>query len=177
MAVENDANAWAFGEFVTAKKKPSFLGQPEDLSDKKFLNNSYHSFIPAELKINKDNRPSFTLITGYSDLDWEVRGDQAEFVLDLRISFQNKETLAIKEFSARLLKAKPLDEVEKKRSIVIMEILLDDILNFAQIAKPQQTLGQLIDNLEPGHYIINVDLRHAVTKKSAGGWREEIIIE
>ena len=58
-----------------------------------------------------------------------------------------------------------------------MEILLDDILNFAQIAKPQQTLGQLIDNLEPGHYIINVDLRHAVTKKSAGGWREEIIIE
>ena len=26
VAVENDANAWAFGEFVTAKKKPSFLG-------------------------------------------------------------------------------------------------------------------------------------------------------
>ena len=98
--------------------------------------------------------------------------------MDLRISFQNKTIKNIKEFSVRLLNVKSRQEVEiKKRNSVIMSIPLDGIQNFARPEKPQETLRQLVDSLEPGTYIVNVDLRHPVTKKSAGGWREEITVK
>ncbi len=157
--------------------KPTILGQPDDLTGREFINSSYNSFIPAKLRITKDNHPSFTLSIGYADVDWEINGQNAEFVSDLRISFQNKTTKKIKEFSVRFKAAKTREEVEvKKRNAVIMEIPLDNIQNFAQLEQPRQTLHQLIDQLEPGTYIVNVDLQHAVTKKRAGGWREEIVI-
>lgn len=171
---------------TAAKFKPTISGQPDDLTGREFFNSVYHSFIPAELEITKNNRPSFTLKAGYTAVDWEVKGDNAEFVLDLRISFQNKVTRSMKEFAVRFSKIKPRDEVETKRKSakingvkipIVMNIPLDNLPNFARPEEPRQTLHQLIDGLEPGDYIVNVDLRHPVTKKSAGGWREEIMIK
>jgi len=163
---------------LTAERfKPTVLGQPDDLTGREFNYSSYHSLIPAELIISKDDRPSFTLHTGYAYVDWEIKGDDAEFVLDLRISLQNKTTKSIKEFSVRISILKSRAEVElKKRNSVMFEVPLDDIQNFAKPEEPKQTLRQLVDGLEPGTYVVNGDLRHPVTKKSAGGWREEIVI-
>lgn len=163
---------------LTAERfRPTVLGQPDDFTGREFIYSSYHSLIPAELIITKEDRPSFTLITGYADVDWEIKGDDAEFVLDLRISLQNKMTRKIKEFSVRLSSKKSRAEIElKRRNSVMMKVLLDDVQNFARPEEPRQILRQLVDSLEPGTYVVNVDLRHPVTKKSAGGWREEIII-
>lgn len=163
---------------VVAKFKPSVLGQPDDLTVREFISSRYNSLVPINLVISKSDRPAFYLQFGYADIDWEVKGEQAEFVLDLRISFQNKKTKGIREFLVRLSKVKPRSEVDQKRGgPVTMGVSLDSILNFAQAGESQQTLRQLIDNLDPGTYVVNVDLRHAVTKKSAGGWREEITIK
>ena len=164
---------------LTAERfKPTVLGQPDDLAGREFSYSSYHSLIPAELIITKGDRPSFTLHTGYKDVDWEIKGDYAEFVLDLRISLQNKTTKSIKEFSVRLSSKKSRAEVElKKRNSVMIKVLLDDVQNFAKPEEPKQTLHQLVDGLKPGVYVINADLRHPVTKKSAAGWREEITIK
>lgn len=158
--------------------KPTVLGQPGDLSSREFIKNSYTSFIPSQLKINNNGiRPSFTLIVGYGDTDWEAKGTSMETLLNLRMSFQNKKTRAISEFWVNLPISKSRSEVEKKRGTVKMSILLDDISNFAENQTSQSTLGQLVSGLEPGQYILNVDLRHPVTKKFAGGWREEIVIK
>lgn len=158
--------------------KPAVLGQPDDLAGRDFIKNSYASFIPAELQITNDNgRPSFKLVIGYADTDWEIKSDSAETVLNLRMSFQNKKTRAISEFWVSLPISKPRSEVEKKRGSVYMSIPLDSVSNFAKNQTSQSTLGQLVIGLEPGQYILNVDLRHPVTKKFAGGWREEIVIK
>lgn len=163
---------------TAARFKPNVLGQPEDLTGRGFINSSYNSFIPAELIITRENRLSFTLFTKYADIDWEIKGDNAEFVLDLRISLQNKTTKHIKEFSVRLSSTKPRTEVEiKKRNFVMMRVLLDDLPNFSKPEEFQQNLRQLVSSLEPGTYVINIDLRHPVTRKSAGGWRQEVVIE
>lgn len=172
---------------LTAERaKPVILGQPDDLTGREFLNSAYYSLIPAYLQVTKDNRPSFTLSIRYANVDWEIKGESVEFVLDIRISFQNKETKSLQEFSARLPYQRPREEIEKKRKgievngvlvPVTMNISLDGIQNFTRVEEPRTTLRQLIDGLEPGTYVVNVDLRHVVTKKSAGGWREEITIK
>ncbi|MDP3696692.1 MAG: GWxTD domain-containing protein [Candidatus Taylorbacteria bacterium] len=184
--IEDSLRAPEPAALTAERAKPTVLGQPGDLTGREFLNSARHSLIPAELQITKDSRPSFTLGISYPNIDWEIKGENAEFVLDIRISFQNKKTKALREFTARLSYQKPREEVERKRKGVevngvsvpiTMNIPLDDIQNFARVEKPQQTLRQLVDGLEPGTYVVNVDLRHAVTKKSAGGWREEITIK
>lgn len=170
---------------VMARFKPVMTGQPDDLSGKKFFNNRFFSFIPAELNISKENRPSFSLSVGFANIDWEIKEDKTELSLNLRISFQNKKTGDIKEFAARLFKEFPVQEIEEKikdgpvngKAVPIkMSILLDGVRNFASSAKPGSTLRQLINELEPGEYVVNVDLRHSVTKKYSGGWREEMVI-
>lgn len=163
---------------LTAQRyKPTLLGQPGDLTEKDLINNEYSSFIPADLVITKDDRPSFILKIGYADTDWEVKDGTAETVLDLRISFQNKKTRALREFWVSLPVQKPREEVDRKRGVVSMSIVLDDTNNFAGGSNSSQgTLSQLISELEPGIYVVNVDLRHTVTKKFVGGWREVIAI-
>ena len=171
---------------LTAKRfKPIILGQPGDLTGREFLSSSYDSFIPAKLDIIHKGRPSFALYVDYKDVDWEVKKETAETILDIRISFQHKANKKIEEFAVRLPIQKPLEEVERKRkgvlvngvlTRVVIEIRLDDVPNFARTDKPEHTLRQLIDNLELGDYVVNADLRHAVTKKY-NTWHEEIIIK
>ncbi len=169
---------------TAVRSKPNILGQPNNLDGREFIHSPYNSFVPAKLTISKDNRPSFTLDILYKDVDWEIKGENAETSLELRISFQNKETKDLKEFLVRLTILKPRKEVEDKRGdeskgipSVHMIIPLDNVQNFARPAEPKSNLRQLIDNLKPGNYVVNVDLWHAVTKKRAGGFREEIVIK
>lgn len=171
---------------TAARSKPAIIGQPEDLSERKFLYSSSNSFIPAQLEISKDGEPHFILLIGYSDVDWEINGETAEAVLDLRMSFQNKSTRAIEEFAARLSIKLPREQVENKRNgavvggklvPIIMKIHIDGIENFVRPAEYRPNLRELVGFLEPGQYIVNVDLRHKVTKKYAGGWREEFTIK
>lgn len=170
---------------LTARRlKPAILGQPDDLTGREFISSPYRSFIPSKLKITEGGRPSFSLAVSYSNVDWEVKGENAETILDLRISFQHKTSRKLTEFEARLPIPKTREEVEKKRKgvvvgnvivPVIINIDLDDIYNFVEMEETRQTLRQLIDGLEPGEYVVNGDLRHAVTKKY-NAWREEILI-
>lgn len=164
---------------TATRSKPVFLGQPDDLTGREFINNSFYSFIPAELRVTDNNgRPSFTLVLGYGDTDWEVTGDNASSVLNLRISFQNKKTKALKEFLVSLPISKPRAEVDQKRGAVKMSLLLDDINNFAggqELSQP--TLAELIYSLEPGTYVVNIDLRQSATKKFVGGWRKVLVIK
>lgn len=171
--------------FTAARFKPTVLGQPEDLSGRRFIGNSYYSLIPAKLEIVGD-RPSFTLVVGYKDIDWEVKDDSAQSILNLRMSFQNVETKEVKEFVVSLSIFKPRQEVEEKikgvqvGSVIqhiFLRISLNDIRNFAKGDETRATLGQIINSLESGKYVLNADLRDPVTKKSAGGWREEIVIK
>lgn len=182
--IEDSLKAPEPAALVAARFRPTILGQPGDLTGREFINNPYNSFIPAEFRISKDNRPSFTLGMDYSAIDWEIKGENGEFFLDIRISFQNKATRSIKEFLVRISKVKPRKEIEEKRGDdskgikgVFMTILLDDSENYFKKEVPRQTLRQLINSLEPGTYVVNVDLRDPITKKSAGGWLEEIVIK
>lgn len=169
---------------LTAKRlKPSILGQP-DLSGKNFFSGPYKSFIPSKLEITKDGHPSFILFIGYSDVDWEIKGEKAETTLDLRISFQHKATRNLVEFEVRLPIPKLREEVEKKRKGVVVgnmvvpveiKILLDNIPNFIQTKEPRPTLRQMVNNLDAGTYIVNIYLQHPITKKY-NAWREEIVI-
>ena len=173
---------------LTAEKfEPVITGQPEDVADRQFLSSQFNSFIPAEFNITGDGRPSFNIVIDYAAVDWEVKNENVETVWNLRMSFQNKLSKNIKEFEVRLTLVKPGEEVESKRkgvpavngltAPVVMDISLDGIQVFSQ-KESQLTLREFIDKeLEPGTYILNVDLRHAVTKKFVGGWREEIVIK
>ena len=164
---------------LTAERyKPTILGQPET-EGRSFIESSDYSLIPAKVVIGKDlktGRPTFSLsISSYLAVDWEIKGEEAEFSLDLRISFQHKETKAIKEFTVRLLTVKSKKEVEDKIGAVGIEIHLDGMKNFAQ-EEPRLTLRQMIDELESGEYVVNIDLRRTFTKKY-NSWHEEIKID
>ena len=173
---------------LTAEKfEPVITGQPEDVADRQFINSQFNSFIPAEFNITGSDRPSFSIVVGYASVDWEIKNENAETAWDLRMSFQNKQDKNVKEFLVRLTIVKPHEEVESKRkgvsvangliAPVVMDISLDGIQDFTR-KEPRATLREFIDKeLKPGIYILNVDLRHAVTKKSVGGWREEIVIK
>lgn len=180
---------------ITALRfKPVILGQPGDLTGRTFINNRFNSFIPAKFRISGNDRPSFFLSTAYSDIDWEIKDGKAQLSLSVRISFQNKKTHDIKEFVVVINTSKTVKEVEEKvkglevqsqsNGIVTAEILkvtmeipLDNVQNFASTAKSGTTLKDLILSLEPGEYMVNTDLWHPVTKKSASGMRKEIIIK
>ncbi len=170
--------------------KPTILGQPGDLTGRNFINSSYNSFIPAILRMAIDKQTgAYTtyLLFKYTDLDWELTGDNvAECLLTVRMSFQNKTTRELKEFltGIRLSPGKeyleknnmtPKEFIEKNKDsyFAVHLIGLSNVFG----GSLQGTLASLFKELKPGTYVVNVDLRHDVTKKSAGGWREEIVIK
>jgi GWxTD domain-containing protein len=174
---------------TAARFKPTILGQPEDLSGREFIKNSYHSFIPAILRIGAGiNTGIYTpyILVKFGDLDWEIRGDdRAECFLFLRISFQHKTTKEIREFVTNILLS-PNKETLAKNNMTAKEFIeknkdsyftirLNQFSNSIELSPGN--LASLVSNLRPGSYVVNTDFRNNVTKKSAGGWREEIVIK
>lgn len=155
--------------------KPEILGQPEDVGTRPFIYSRFHSFIPAYLRIINSietNKPYFSMILGFPNLDWELKNDTAESALELRISFQNKDTKALKEFFTRLTVTMLKDYLTQNANQHFFMPL--DIRQ--NLIGENQTLGQLISALEPGSYVVNVYFKHSVTKKY-NAWREEILIQ
>ena len=127
----------------------------------------------------------FFIIVKHNNLDWEIKSEkEAECLLSARISFQNKATKEIKEFFTQIKLALSQEHLEKnnitakeffeKNKDSYFAVMFDQLPN--AINGSLDTLTNLVQGFEPGTYIVNVDLRHTVTKKSAGGWREEITI-
>jgi GWxTD domain-containing protein len=160
---------------AAVRYKPTILGQPGDLSNRNFVFNLQHSFIPVYFRIGyPTGKPVFSILTSCSNLDWEHVEDKMKSVLTLRMSFQNKTTRAIREYFVRLTLTVAKDFCDQKGTVVIY---LNEQENFAPQEKNRGTLGDLVNSLESGIYVLNVDLQHVDTKKSAGGWREEITIK
>lgn len=175
---------------LTAKRfKPVILGQPDDLTGREFINSAYHSFIPAILRMGtaKDTgKYTFSFLFKNGNLDWEIKGDkEAECLLSLRVSFQNKTSKEMKEFLTGIKLALSKEYLEKNKMTAkeyleknknnYFPVFLDQLSN-ANLSSPGK-LADLAKELKPGTYVVNVDLRHMVTKKSAGGWREEITVK
>jgi GWxTD domain-containing protein len=159
--------------------KPTIVGQPPDLTGRQFVYSRYKSFIPAILRL----RSGFILVK-YGDLDWEIINDKsAEFLLNIKVSFQDKSTKEIIEFDSvinRRLKKDHLDKINmtakeflEKNADVAFGLPFLEVFNKIT----GNNLASAIEQLKPGTYIVNVDLRHEVTKKYAGGWREELVIK
>lgn len=174
---------------TAARFKPTILGQPEDFTGREFINSSYNSFIPSILRIGANQNTgvyaSYILVK-YGDLDWEIKGDkEAECILLLRMSFQHQTTREIKEFLSGIRLA-PNKEQLDRNNMTAREFIEKNKDNYfaAQLGSLSNTIefssGKLADlfrELKPGTYVVNIDLRHQITKKSAGGWREEIVIK
>ncbi|MDP3792342.1 MAG: GWxTD domain-containing protein [bacterium] len=173
---------------TAARFKPTIIGQPENLSNREFVNSGFNSFIPAifRIRVNTNTSPYTYMIVKYGDLDWEIKGDkEAESLLLLRISFQNKDSKEIKEFLSGIRLVSNKDNLDKN-NVTAKEFIEKNKENFFpvmlsrlsnQIKSPQGTLADLLKGLEVGTYVVNVELYHQVTKKSAGGWREEIVVK
>lgn len=174
---------------TAARYRPTVIGQPEDLTKLEFVNGRFKSFIPALFRIGvyTNVSPYAYALFKYGDLDWEIKSDKdAECLLLLRISFQNKDTKEIKEFLSGVilsLNKDYLDKnnltakefIQKNKNSYLPPVMFAQLINHA--TSSQGTLADLLKGLEPGTYVVNVDLRHEVTKKSAGGWREEVIVK
>jgi hypothetical protein len=79
----------------------------------------------------------------------------------------NKETLAKNNMTAK--------EFIEKNKDSYFTIRLNQFSNSIELSPGN--LASLVSNLRPGSYVVNTDFRNNVTKKSAGGWREEIVIK
>ena len=157
--------------------KPRVLGQPEDTGARHFVYSQSNSFIPAYFRISKNletGRPLFSMVLGFSNLDWESKNDVAESELELRISVQNVTTKKMKEFFARLAISMPMAEL-KIRFGEHFFVNLNNQNNMLAGAKTE-TLGQIFSVLDPGYYVANIYLKNTITKKY-NAWREEIVIE
>lgn len=175
---------------TAARYRPTILGQPDDLTGREFLNNSYHSFIPAMFRmglIRETGTYTFYFLVKYGDLDWEIKSEkEAESVLQIRLSFQNKATKEVKEFLS-VNKFAPKKEYLEQNKITAREFLERNKNNYLPVVLDQLpnsipgssagNLADMVSSFAPGTYVVNVDFRNTVTKKSAGGWREEIIIK
>lgn len=169
---------------ATAAKrfKPKFIGQPESALEngekQKIISSVYHSFVPIWLRIanSSNNRPLISLVAGLKNLDWEIKDDgKLECHLYIRMTFGHQEAGPVAEFSGEIVirgAEKNIREgIEKTESVFIS---LDDKPNFAGGAtQAKGTLGSLVNELLPGVYILNLEVRNTSTKKY-NAWSEKI---
>ncbi|OGN00226.1 MAG: hypothetical protein A3B91_00905 [Candidatus Yanofskybacteria bacterium RIFCSPHIGHO2_02_FULL_41_29] len=163
---------------IAERTKPLDFGQSNIPKDKEFIYGKFKSFIGANLAINGDktNKISMELMVLYSGMDWEVIKDRGRGNFDLRISFQNKVTRAISEFEVRFSFEIDLAKI-KANPDSYFRIELDDLKNYRNTNDPENPEGTLKDitaSIEPGDYVVNIDLRDTYTRKYMS-WQEHII--
>ena len=158
---------------LTAERlKPTILGQPNIPEDVEFAMSDYHSFIPAYLRVevDSDSITSLMITILHKNIDWEKQDDGYVANFNLRISFQNKSTLKLKEFFTGFKKEISQDKIENG-TLVVFPVHL----RHWDGEKSTFTFGELLEQLEPGEYVVNIYLQHSRTKKY-NAWREEITI-
>lgn len=167
---------------LTARRfKPTILGQPTTPEGTKMFKSGYHSFMPAYIRSNVacDNPTFLMTIILNKNIDWEKTDEGYAAHFNLRISFQNKKTRRLTEFSTWLKRNLTESEFEKRDesgdllgSTVVLPV---NYPNFEGEKPTSVTLGDLLKQLESGDYIVNIYLQHTSTKKY-NSWREEIVI-
>src|SRR3989344_5288821 len=156
---------------VAEKNKPNFLGQPEVPSEREFIFSKNHAFLPANLRMVKgQNGPSFIISSSASGMDWEIVGDKAKASLELRISFQHKSSRALHQFESGISIGTSSASV-KSGADFYFEFSADGLKNYRNSSEvPEGTLRDLLAGLEPGEYLVNIDLKNVYTKKYVS-WR------
>ncbi len=170
---------------LTAKRfKPTILGQPNIPEGTELVESGYNSFIPIYIRTNVDSdNPTFLMIiTLRKNVDW-VKQDNKEkpYVanLNLRISFQNKKTLKLTEFTTYYrfeLSQEEFDKKDNEGMLVGSLVTRPTSLPYFDGKKLGPTLGETLKQLEPGEYVVSMYLQHTLTKKY-NAWRGEIAIK
>lgn len=163
---------------LTAERfKPTILGQPNIPEETMLFTNNYNSFIPAYLRIGPgpENPTFLMLVILNKNLDLEKQDDRYVASMNLRISFQNKKTLKLAEFFTGFKREISQEEFDKRETVgstVVFPLLLEHWDG----EKFTLALREMLKQIEPGEYVVNIYLQHTLTKKY-NAWREEITIK
>lgn len=170
---------------LTARRfKPTILGQPDIPEEIELIENKYDSFLPAYFRpiAEKNNHTSLMITLLRKNVDWEKQEDeQMPYATSfyLRISLQNKKTRKLTEFVTfpkfELSQAE-FDRRDDKGDLIGVIAILPVIYPYYDGEKFGPKFGEILELLEPGEYIVNVDLRHSTTKKY-NSRREEITVK
>jgi len=169
---------------LTAEKfKPTILGQPNIPEGTELFESGYHSFLPAYLRTSASpDNPTFLMLTILrKNLDWVKQENEAKPYatnLNIRISFQNKKTRKLTEFVSYFrfeLSQAEFDKRDDKGELFGVSVISPLTLQYFDGEKLGPTLGEMMKQLEPGEYVVNIYLQHTITKKY-NPWREEIVI-
>lgn len=170
---------------LTARRfKPTILGQPNILEGVELFESGYHSFLPAYIRtsVAPDNPTFLMIIILRKNVDWAKQDNEEKPYaanMNLRVSFQNKKTLKLTEFMTYYRFELSQEEFNKRDN--------NDELTGSVVAHPVTlphfdgenlglTLGEMLKQLEPGEYVVNIYLQHTFTKKY-NALREEITIK
>lgn len=172
---------------VTAERfKSRILGQPDVPEGLEIVPGSRKSYIRGRAEIVKDQKSgnyTFTVMTRVSDVDWEVKKDsegnsakdRVEAAMTLRISFQDLETKRKTEFLSGVNIGLPRVVFDRNMN-ESLPLSFGNIRN-QKSGQAGETLGEFLnDLLEPGTYVVDLYLRHNLTKKPLI-WTGEITIE
>ena len=163
--------------------KPNILGQPAVPEGTELFENPYHSFLSAYFRpVAGAGNPTSLMITLLrKNIDWKKQeNEQKPYATSfhLRISLQNKKTRKLTEFVTYPkfeLSQAEFDKRDEQGNIVGSIVMRPVIYPYYDGGELGPTFGETLKSLEPGEYVVNVDLRHSVTKKY-NSWHEEIKI-
>lgn len=169
---------------TAAKLKPSVVGQPNIPEGTKLLESGFKSLLPAYLRKNAGpENPTFLMITILrKNLDWINQENEVKpYItnLNLRVSFQNKKTRELAEFVSYFrfeLSQTEFDKKDDKGELIGSLVIFPNTLQYFDGVKSGPTMGEMLKQLEPGEYVVNIYLQHTVTKKN-NSWREEIVVK
>jgi len=170
---------------LTAERfKPTILGQPNIPEGTELFESGYRSFLPAYVRINvrSDNLTFLMVVILRKNVDWAKQDNEEKPYaanLNLRISFQNKKTLKLTEFTSYFrfeLSQVEFDKRDDKGELFGSSVIFPVALQYFDGENFGPTLGETLKQLEPGEYVVNIYLQHTLTKKD-NALREEIVIE
>lgn len=184
--IDNALSAPEAAEITAERFKSRILGQPDVPEGIEIVLGSRKSYIRGQAEVVKDQKSGnyiFTVMTGVSDVDWEVKKDsegnsakdRVEAAMTLRISFQDLKTKKKTEFLSGVNIGMPKVVFDRNRN-ENLPLSFSGIRNLKS-GMAGETLGELInEQLEPGIYIVDLYLRHNLTKKPLI-WMGEVTIE
>ncbi len=164
--------------------KSNTLGDPAIPEGTELFENPYHSFLPAYFRpvAGADNPVSLMVTLLRKNVDWKKQENEEKpyaTSFHLRISLQNKKTRKLTEFMTSPkfeLSQAEFDRRDDQGDLIGSIVIRPVIYPSWDGEKLGPTFGETLRSIEPGEYVVNVDLRHVVTKKY-NSWHEEITIK